>query len=119
MTLNRELVERWVEDLRSGKYRQGKKTLRAETENGYVYCCLGVACETAGLNWDAIYDGKPLSEHADPPLALINMLGLSDDTWSEGEDGDLAYTTCEKWNDSDGLSFDEIADNLEKHLANE
>lgn len=42
----------WVAALRSGKYRQGKGTLRkvddyAITGTDFSYCCLGVLCEIA------------------------------------------------------------------------
>ena len=35
-----ERLEEWIAALRSGKYKQGKDSLRA----GRNYCCLGVAC---------------------------------------------------------------------------
>lgn len=36
---------RWVEALRSGKFRQAQNRLRL----GNAYCCLGVACVLAGI----------------------------------------------------------------------
>ena len=36
----------WVRALRSGKFKQGRSSLRHTTSNDEVeYCCLGVACE--------------------------------------------------------------------------
>lgn len=37
-------AQKWVDALRSGKYRQTKGALH-RTENGDEFCCLGVACK--------------------------------------------------------------------------
>lgn len=42
--MNPEWKKKWVEALRSGKYKQGKEALCF----GDKYCCLGVLCEIAG-----------------------------------------------------------------------
>jgi hypothetical protein len=48
---NTELLQRWVDALRSGQYPMGYGRLAPRDENGnYSYCCLGVACEVAGLD---------------------------------------------------------------------
>jgi hypothetical protein len=48
----RRRVARFVEALRSGKYKQGRDRLRT----GDKFCCLGVACDLAKrslkLNWE-------------------------------------------------------------------
>ena len=36
----------WLAALRSGKYKQGRMYLRDNNDN---YCCLGIACEVAGV----------------------------------------------------------------------
>ena len=37
---------KWVEALRSGKYKQGRKALKTSTHDGiFHYCCLGVLAE--------------------------------------------------------------------------
>lgn len=43
--MRREFAEAWVKALRSGKYKQGVGKLF----DGELHCCLGVACEVAGL----------------------------------------------------------------------
>lgn len=72
---NKPLIREWVEALRSGKYLQGRKSLRT----GDKFCCLGVACDVAakegwvkgewkgfqfwtGDIFDAAYLSKPLQE---------------------------------------------------------
>jgi hypothetical protein len=39
--LDKEIKKAWVEALRSGKYEQGKHSLKKDN----CYCCLGVLCE--------------------------------------------------------------------------
>lgn len=108
VTVSREaFVRAWVEDLRSGKYEQGKKALK--TADG-KFCCLGVACETAvrlGIIPKAVQDksGMPdpwfyqLMEWFDdkPNFVLVN--------------GRLTSLICH--NDQHGHTFEQIADGLE------
>lgn len=43
-----ELIEKWLEALESGEYKQAQSRMRKEMSKGhYSYCCLGVACEVA------------------------------------------------------------------------
>lgn len=40
---------KWIKALRSGEFKQGEGSLKIMVEdNGYQYCCLGVAAEVAG-----------------------------------------------------------------------
>ena len=41
---------KWVEALRSGKYKQGRGQLRL----GDTYCCLGVLCDIMGTGWTTV-----------------------------------------------------------------
>ena len=52
--MNKDLKEKWVKRLRSGRWKQARKTLRrkpcgvkeAEAKpTDYAYCCLGVLCD--------------------------------------------------------------------------
>src|SRR4029077_12689635 len=46
--MNKENMNKWIEALRSGTYKQGNMYLHMCTEDGvHKYCCLGVACEVA------------------------------------------------------------------------
>lgn len=51
--INKELIKQWVEALRSGKYKQGRKALRNRNDE---FCCLGVLCDisknTLNLDWE-------------------------------------------------------------------
>lgn len=53
-------VRRWVRALRSGKYKKGKGQLRIDCgSGGYLYCCLGVACEALGVPYFGTDKGLP------------------------------------------------------------
>jgi hypothetical protein len=41
--MNKQLRDEWVKALRSGEYKQARKTL----QHGDAYCCLGVLCVVA------------------------------------------------------------------------
>lgn len=43
--MKKEWADKWVEALRSGRYKQSMRELR----NVRGYCCLGVLCEISGL----------------------------------------------------------------------
>lgn len=43
-----ELKQKWLDALRSGKYKQGKGLLRDRND---CFCCLGVLCDVAGMRW--------------------------------------------------------------------
>lgn len=48
--MDAELKQKWVEALRSGKYKQGRFCLR---DNENCHCCLGVLCDLIDPNgWD-------------------------------------------------------------------
>lgn len=44
--MNKKIKARWVKALRSGKYEQGRSSLKIiEADGSKSYCCLGVLCE--------------------------------------------------------------------------
>lgn len=45
--MNPELKERWLNELRSGKYTRGTNALKTFDEGVTSHCCLGVLCEIA------------------------------------------------------------------------
>lgn len=45
--MKKEIADKWVEALRSGKYQQGQLALRPEETQ---FCCLGVLCDIIAPN---------------------------------------------------------------------
>ena len=107
-------AKKWVKALRSGKFKQTKRTLGIPDGK---FCCLGVACELA------IKDGVRLKKVKKPlfftydsrddylPARVKNWLGLN------GEEGQYyskngRYTSLVERNDS-GKSFKWIANFIE------
>lgn len=76
---NSELIRKWVDALRSGKYAQGTEHLRIESEYPEMqdaYCCLGVACDLSGLGH---FDGESyMGEYGVLPVAVQYFLGLNE-----------------------------------------
>lgn len=93
----------WVEALRSGKYKQGKRALK--TKNGY--CCLGVLCDISNLGeWKEF---SYLGEDLTLPLEVQLWAGLSTESPIAKDN------LLETYNDT-GYTFEEIADLIEKYL---
>lgn len=107
----REHIELWVKDLRSGKKRQTKGALF----DGRGYCCLGVACATyrreVGGKWRRnpeeaarIFEDATQEENASIlPRDVKSWLGI------DAERMDI-YVTM---NDSYDATFKQIADRVE------
>lgn len=123
--MDAELKKKWVEALRSGKYRQGQYCLR--TTDG-AYCCLGVLCDCLdGSGW--VRDGGNYwaydftnygpqrdygSHRVDLPVTLSWDLPVTLSwevfRWLPGTQGKLIAM-----NDQ-GRPFTEIADYIEQNL---
>lgn len=106
-----EIKKKWVSALRSGKYPQNHGALRYEGS----FCALGVLCDVVlPSGWEAPhYDPKyPDSTYTHcgrremPGAKLFDVAKLSRD-----RAGDVIVL-----NDEEELSFDEIADFIEKEL---
>ena len=97
--MKKEVALKWIEALRSGKYRQGRRFLCYDGK----YCCLGVLNELyLNLELDK-YDYTVGKSHETLPRA--NIIGLNSHTgYLPGSETSLA-----KLND-EGYTFDEIAD---------
>ena len=117
-TPNRDNIQKWVDALRSGDYKQGNGCLRDHNDN---YCCLGVACEVLGL--EAVIS-KHIPDHDRYqydneiyflPAAARDLLGLASDDSIIGYDPVQSEPICASGaNDQLHLDFNEIADMLEK-----
>lgn len=114
--MNKEVKEKWVAALRSGKYKQGKHALRMDDQ----FCCLGVLCDLATQEGvieqpDQIarkysYQGSVLSL----PRQVTLWAGVNDnDPYFIAADGSRTYVSY--LNDRDHL-FTEIAEIIEEQL---
>ena len=110
MPMDPELKAAWVEALRSGKYKQAKKTLHNKTQGSY--CCLGVLCEVAkpeGWNGFAI---DLTDEHG---YRVYDDAGLPYQTLQELKLFPTDHNILMVMNDK-GARFKSIAKYIEKHL---
>ena len=60
MTMDPDIKSKWVADLTSGEYKQGRRWLR---DKGDQYCCLGVLCDQYSRA-----TGKPWVRDCDAPI---------------------------------------------------
>lgn len=103
LSLNTEVKTKWLEALRSGKYKQGRgKLCSADRE----YCCLGVLIDVMGLWDDKDYPGDlRAGGHS-------GILCYKHETELDLRDTDILMGM----NDRDGKTFLEIADWIEENL---
>ena len=117
-SLPKKFKEEWIKALKSGNYVQGAGSLR-EDRDGTTYCCLGVACEVAGVpqeyitgEWiaeieahvDYSYETVPLVLHGESDgNELVEALSCMNDTHT-------ADTTEHKF------SFEDIADWIDDNI---
>lgn len=75
-----ELQLKWLEALESGKYKQGRFRLKNDSNGQDTYCCLGVACEVAGIKPVLVDNARWEYEEmfSVPPDRLVSELGLND-----------------------------------------
>lgn len=109
--MNAELKAKWLEALRSGKYKQGKGALRSAQNE---FCCLGVLCDiVASDRWrtyaiiPAFTDLKNKTYYGAPPSDLYPEYNVEVDAPHAG--------TLISMNDN-GKSFKEIAEYIEENL---
>lgn len=97
--MKKEIADKWVSALRSGKYRQSKNVLKRRNKIGDdSYCCLGVLCEVTGQEDNPIY--LSLLSHYQCGIASINY--------------DSQYALA-KMNDIEFKTFNQIADYIEQN----
>lgn len=98
--MNQEINQKWVEALRSGKYRQTRGKLKAR--NGAM-CCLGVLCDIQGAEWEW-YQGRYMTEGSSQHLPGRYNPSIASEFTLIG------------MNDNQKCSFAEIADYIEENL---
>lgn len=138
--INKELVKQWVEALRSGKYKQGRKALKNRDNE---FCCLGVLCDISrehfvGLDWDIEEEAEPSTSAiyciagtiGVLPESILNYVGketLEDKkvviSSANAKISDLVkkylklpHTYLTELNDVYKLSFEQIADIIEEEF---
>jgi len=106
-----ENIQKWVDALRSGHYKQVKDTLKGKMEDGTVgFCCLGVYCDINGREVKTEYP----NEYGD-----FNFDGSPRHySWLERQVGEVIVDLGAGMND-DGHSFSEIADKIEEEYLKE
>ena len=113
--MKRELFNNWIESLRSGKYKQGVLYLKRDNK----YCCLGVLCEIAGLQYDEInkmfvYNGDKNPSYLPESFAIeigMNYRGININNIFSSDKS----LSCM---DDTGKTFEQIADILEQNPLN-
>lgn len=110
-----EIKEKWIQALESGEYKQGRGGLRNADD---TYCCLGVLCgvyaKETGVQWGqahrSINDYRLLDAEMELPDAVKNWAGLND------RNPTIADSNAIDLNDSDELTFPQIAKLIQEHL---
>lgn len=114
MEVKKSDIQKWVEALRSGEYKQG----RGRFQSNEGYCCLGVACKVFVQN-PSLYENGSLMGG----VGFGNHNGVPE--WLDQINSDFGNKTkIQLWELNDGtdqtraldlesLNFDEIADCLE------
>lgn len=122
--MNQDIKEKWVENLLSGKYKQGKECLRLDNN---TFCCLGVLCNLYieenkkewSINTDGIYSFESevgcLSDTVLEWAGLPTVSPLCSGIFRDLVHIDKLETNLAEINDN-GRSFDEIAEIIKENL---
>ena len=116
MAMDPELKKKWIEALRSGKYKQGKNRLHRAEDNSY--CCLGVLCEVAGFekreSTDERGNAYKLPDGVTYTTSIpASFFGFRDDSENTPRDKVMLYNDCE---DKRHKGFKAIATYIEKRF---
>ena len=117
--MKKEIADKWVAALRSGKYSQGRHLLKQVAEEGTIsYCCLGVLCELAiedGLDVSQQFFNGDYSFESNSAMLSQKVMLWADMKTMSGmysafeSDGNRRMYDLSGDND-EGMSFAEIAD---------
>lgn len=107
--MKKEIAEKWIAALRSGKYKQGRACL----QKGDQFCCLGVLCDILEIprNGVDLNHRTCFGEFNDVsylPREAVEISGMKNNSGALG-----AFDSLVKMNDC-GLNFDQIADTIEE-----
>jgi hypothetical protein len=115
--VKKDIAEKWVAALRSGKYKQGKGLLRDRHNN---YCCLGVLCEILDTPHSlGAYSGYYYyQDETQTAYATILPKTVQSRAGMVSDRGDLpGMSPLSELNDI-GTPFTEIADIIEREYEN-
>ncbi len=116
-----EIRAQWVAALRSGNYRQGKGTLRRDSDG--TFCCLGVLCELAVAA--GVTDRQPSGygrggwwSASALPISVQEWAGLAnpDPRVFDPLSGRVRSLASLNDRDTEGRTFDQIAVLIEEYL---
>lgn len=118
--MNKRIKSRWLRALRSGKYRQNTGCLKDIDHEGNAYfCCLGVLCDLHSKSTKTPWG------RGDTYLSLRGVLPSEVVDWAELS-GNNPYnphvvyqerdSSLMNLNDENALSFEQIANVIEKQL---
>lgn len=109
----KNFTQKWIEALRSGKYKQGDGVLRdAIADYAPLHCCLGVGCMVLGIKPDSndnfVDDSRSdkFDGIAFPTPRQLKRMGLSK----------RAAVKLAGMND-DNCTFEQIAKHIERYYA--
>ena len=108
-----EVMKKWTKALRSGKYKQGIEELKNENNE---FCCLGVLCDISKKGkWGkggVYYPKKKKGMSGLLPQSIRSWAGMHSTDGSVIVNDELA-TDLTSLNDTEGYSFNDIADFIE------
>lgn len=127
--MNQEIKQRWIEALRSGEYKQGKKCLHAIDGS---FCCLGVLCDihakenSREWNTEYVQDGIDDDHTAIAYGTDFDILPVEVMLWAalstmqatlprSIHHGKISGSSLSYLNDA-GLTFEQIANAIEEQL---
>ena len=112
--------QKWLDALRSGKYKQSTNVLKSKYDAN-SFCGFGLGCEISGIGeWvkrvypnalGLIYQYQD-SEHDNLLGEVMEFYGLPRYV-KEGEEEEHAFSLIIDWNDRQQLDFKEFANRLE------
>lgn len=117
--MEKELKDRWVAALRSGKYKQGRYRLRQcyTDERSTTYCCLGVLADVVDPNGWRIGMSEEHITAGDGGGMLrrswASKIGL---TTRNSKSGRMSQHKLVELNDQYTTTFEDIADVIEKEF---
>lgn len=104
--MDEKVKAKWLEALRSGKYKQGRQSLR-EADS---FCCLGVLCDILNSNgWRNVTNNDLL-------YSFNGELGVIDKRLAKSIGIEECQDILIEMNDEKQNDFSEIADYIEANL---